>query len=81
MLKEWEINGFLFAKGHIGFTWNMTVMSSQEAWFDICWDTCSINFVTINMIKLENVLYGNALYTCILNKAETDHYTVTVNMY
>ena len=35
----------------IGFTFNMTVRSSQEALFDICLDTVRINFVTINMIK------------------------------
>ena len=29
----------------------MTVRSSLEAWFDIYWDTCSINFVNTNMIK------------------------------
>ena len=33
----------------------MTVRSSQEARFDICWDTCSINFVTINMIEFGNI--------------------------
>ena len=61
----------------------MTVRSSQEAWFDICWDTCSINFVISIWSNLENELYGNELYTCtgILNKTETDHYTATLNMY
>ena len=33
------------------------------------------------MIKFENELYGNELYTCILNKTETGHYTATLNMY
>ena len=76
-------NDWCYARGkiHTEFTWNMTVRSSQEAWFDICWDTCSINFVTINRSNLENELYRNELYRCMLSKTETDHYTVTLNMY
>ena len=31
--------------------------------------------------NLENELYGNELYTCILNKTKTDHYTAPLNMY
>ena len=73
-----------YARGiiHIGFTWNMTVRSSQDDGFDIIWD--SIYFVTIYLIKFGTwVVWKWAIYmcTCILYKTKTDHYIVTLNMY
>ena len=72
-----------YARGiiHIGFTWNMTVRSSQDDGFNIIWD--SIYFVTFYLNKFRKwIVWKCAIYTCtcILNKTKTDHYTVTLNM-